>query len=351
MLLLGVFQLWESIGAEDQVVVLMRFWEAKVAMLITCVFLFVLSCAGFTFIGKKRRCSGMCLLFLTLGGLAWQVYAFAHLYANENSLEKFDEWFGSDLSNHEGLDEFLTISRNNTMKNWYMTFHESMTHWECEVSDDPSDALRRTSSVFFTGGESGVVSVAEDTPTDRCDKPKLVECDEKPEYADWTADFCIPPSNGGVSECTNCLADFFDDFVSPASSIDDATMTEYRTGFAGDVGTLFCRCMPAVLALTEWWTRTILITTLVYIVVEVLFLLAVMWLIMCGPDAPTEEEQMQIEMDALVKDPQDGSELVQVICPYDAGPGQMVMVRFGDREKKVRVPAGVFAGMPFQARV
>lgn len=342
------YEMWmaHSLGEEIlDMAVLLRFWELKASLLIGCIVTLIISIVGFKLSKSKNRRTGLFLVAMLLAALSFQVYAFAHLLVSEQNLEQLDDWLGGGKINPDDWEEFTRSSRAKTMTNFYLTFVHAMDEWDCSVTDGNS-----ASKYLGFNEEQHFAPIRKLDPLTRCGNEKTVTCDRSEHFAQVVSGFCGPLVD--TTECGNCLQNFLTDF-NILEGLSDEDKDELEQGHAGGRGTMFCRCLPATMSWFEGNAQIVLVASLAYIAVESLVVLSILWLFMCGPDetAAGRKATPELEMEEDLEVPGEGDQIVQVVCPFDSGPGELVMVRFEDRQCQVQVPAGVFPGQTFYARV
>jgi len=342
--------------------VLLSFGWLKGGLLVAGLLLIAQCYIGRKFGTEKKRLQGVALLVLLVGVLGVQVWAFGHVYASEVNLERIESWLGNGNGSAINLDpDWTNSSRKSTYVSWWNHFEEAYTSFGCnttkgdgttpgmllsemlddtEATDDHEEAealFRRLQGVDDIGC---------------CDQAKT-ECTRNSFFADALTADCAPNCNPEGDEkttapvCNGCKDTFLKDWIGLTEEEIEETDPVLRVQF--------CRCMPNTLFYLERigsWTIYVMIG---YVMLEVMLVLSTVWLIMCGPDGQTEGEEIELGPDGLddpaFDDPGDGSQLVQVVCPFDSGPGQEIMVRFGGKEMKVVVPEHVMPGTAFYTRV
>lgn len=344
------YQMWMANELGEDVVnmaVLLRFWEVKASMAVGCIVLLLISIVGFKLSRSKDRRTGLVLVALLMAALAFQVYAFAHLFASEQNLEQLDDWLGGGRIDQDRWQEFTESSRAKSMKNFYLTFNHAFEQWGCNVST-PNMAA----NYLQFDEETPFAPVRQLDALTRCGDSKDVACARSNHFASTVTDFCVVPGDS-IRDCSTCLDGFLSNF-SVLEGLSQGEQDKITAAHAGDMGTMFCRCLPATTKWFEGYAQMVLIALLVYIAVECVLVLSILWLLMCGPDETAGGRKMEEnelpDWDTEIPGDENG-QLVQVVCPYDSGPGEFVVVRYGDRSAQVKVPEGIYPGGAFYARV
>lgn len=280
-LLIGfqAYQMWMAREMGEDVVdmaVLLRFWEVKASMAVGCIVLLLISIVGFRLSTSKNRRTGLVLVALLMAALAFQVYAFAHLFASEQNLEQLDDWLGGGSIDLDKWQEFTKSSRAKSMKNFYLTFNHAFEQWGCDASTPDMSA-----NYLQFDEETPFAPARQLNVLNRCGNAKEVACARSDHFASTVTDFCVPPD--GISDCGTCLDSFLSTFR-VLEGLSKEEQDKITAAHAGDMGTMFCRCLPATTAWFEGNAKLVLITLLVYIAVECVLVLSIMWLFMCGPD-------------------------------------------------------------------